>query len=141
MGLGVTWWKDICSIGTNINTKWFSQGVIKHVGRGNQTKFWCDVWVGTVSLQDRFLRLFSISLQKDRVVADLRVLEVGMVHWNLVWRRRLFVWEENLVTELLKVINPVVISEVNDRWGWVYNGGAEFTVKSTLYSRTTCSPS
>jgi hypothetical protein len=88
------WWKDICSIGTNIDTNWFSEGAVKHVGRGNQTKFWYNVWAGSVSLQERFPHLFSISIQKNSTVADLRVLEGGVAHWNLLWRRRLFVWEE-----------------------------------------------
>jgi hypothetical protein len=108
------WWNDICFIGTNVNSDWFSQGVIKNVGRGNQTRFWHDTWVGNVSLQARFPRLYSISTQKDSVVADLRVSEDGGVLWNLVWRRRLFVWEETLVTELLEIINPVVFSEESD---------------------------
>ncbi|WJX13510.1 hypothetical protein P8452_03894 [Trifolium repens] len=128
------WWKYICSIGTNINTNWFSQGAVKHVGRGNQTKFWYNVWAGSVSLQERFPRLFSISIQKNSTVADLRVLEGGVAHWNLLWRRRLFVWEEELVTEPIEVINSVVISEDHDRWGWSFNGGGDFTVKSTYWS-------
>jgi hypothetical protein len=125
------WWKDICSIGTNMDTHWFTQGAVKHVGCGNQTKFWFDVWVGSVSLQERFPRLFSISTQKDCTVEDLRVLEGGVANWNLQWRRRRFVWEEALMTELMEVINSVVFSTNQDRWGWSFNGGADFTVKST----------
>jgi hypothetical protein len=85
------WWKDICSIGTNINTNWFSQGVIKHIGRGNQTRFWSDVSIGSVTLQERFPRLYSISTQKDIFVAELREEVEGRSDWKYVWRRRMFV--------------------------------------------------
>ncbi|PNX58539.1 F-box family protein [Trifolium pratense] len=53
------------------------------------------------------------------------------VLWNLVWRRRLFVWEANLLDELLMILNPTVLSSVADRWGWRPELGEEFSVKST----------
>jgi hypothetical protein len=34
----------------------------------------------------------------------------------------------------MEVINSVVISEDHDRWGWSFNGGGDFTVKSTYWS-------
>ncbi|CAJ2647958.1 unnamed protein product [Trifolium pratense] len=129
-----TWWKDIWSISVNLNTNWFTQGVIKRIGCGDQTKFWRDIWVGTVPLQERFPRLFSVSTQKDCNVEDLREMVEGAVNWRFAWRRRLFVWEENLVVELLQIINQVVLSDDRDKWGWAYNGGGEFTVTSCYWA-------
>jgi hypothetical protein len=129
-----SWWKDICSIGVNLDSNWFSEGVVKRIGSGDRTKFWRHIWVGTGTLQERFPRLFSLSTQKECSVADLRVLENGRTSWQFVWRRRLFVWEENLVTDLKEVVNSVVLTEESDRWGWSYNDGGEFTVKSTYWS-------
>ncbi|GAU18717.1 hypothetical protein TSUD_80050 [Trifolium subterraneum] len=42
--------------------------------------------------------------------------------------------QENLVAELREVINLVMLSEERNRWGWLYNGGGDFTVKSTYCS-------
>jgi hypothetical protein len=58
------WWKDICSIGSNFSQNWFSQGVVKKLGNGENTSFWRDKWVGNSSLQTKFPRLYSISTQK-----------------------------------------------------------------------------
>ncbi|MCI12865.1 putative non-LTR retroelement reverse transcriptase, partial [Trifolium medium] len=122
-GLGV---RDIRAVNISLLAKWrwrlleddnamWKEGVIKRIGCGDQTKFWRDIWVGTVPLQDKFPRLFSVSTQKDCNVVDLREMVEGVVNWRFVWRRRLFVWEENLVMELLEIINQVVLSEECDK--------------------------
>ncbi|KAK2446576.1 hypothetical protein QL285_017365 [Trifolium repens] len=124
------WWKDIHSIGENLEVNWFMQGVRKVMGNGMNTNFWCDVWVGSVSLRERFPRLFSISLQQNDSVSALRGAEDGVERWNFVWRRRLFVWEENLLSDLREVINNVTLVNERDRWGWIPNAGGDFSVKS-----------
>jgi hypothetical protein len=65
------WWKDLCSIGTNLSHNWFSQGVVKKLGNKARTSFWHDNWVGNVPLQSRFPRLYSISTQKNVSVAEI----------------------------------------------------------------------
>ncbi|GAU45475.1 hypothetical protein TSUD_190940 [Trifolium subterraneum] len=125
------WWKDICSIGHNLNNNWFSNNVVKKLGNGVDTSFWEDTWVGNRSLKDRFPRLYSISIQKEAKVAELHSF-VNTVHWTLLWRRRLFVWEENLLLQLLELINPITLLGEIDRWGWVPEKDDLFTVKSTF---------
>jgi hypothetical protein len=126
------WWKDICSIGTNLNQNWFSQSAFKKLGNGINTSFWLDTWVGMLPLQARFPRLFSISNQKNVSVADSHSQSLGTDRWRLVWRRRLFEWEKILVADLLEVINAVSLSpNIDDSWGWKPERGADFTVKST----------
>jgi hypothetical protein len=66
-----SWWRDVCSIGINLNVDWFSQQAIKRIGNGLQTSFWKDRWIGNFSLLERFPRLFSISTQKEATVAAL----------------------------------------------------------------------
>ncbi|MCI03482.1 putative non-LTR retroelement reverse transcriptase, partial [Trifolium medium] len=124
------WWKDICSIGNNLNNNWFAQSVVKKLGNGMSTSFWGEVWVGDLALKDRFPRLFSISIQKEATVAALRS-DTDIGSWNLLWRRRLFVWEEELLGQLQDLISPVTLSEVGDRWGWIPGNGDVFTVSST----------
>jgi hypothetical protein len=83
------WWRDICSIGSNLDFNWFANGVEKRMGNGRNTSFWEDSWVGDTPLRQSFPRLFSISLQKVESVADLWNVN-GEEGWNLRWRRRLF---------------------------------------------------
>ncbi|MCI03186.1 ribonuclease H protein, partial [Trifolium medium] len=92
------WWKDICSIGCNLNNDWFAKNVVKLLGNGTSTRFWEDNWVGNTPLKERFPRLYSMSIQKDA-----------------------------------KVINPINLSDAEDRWGWVPDKGEEFSVKSTFF--------
>jgi hypothetical protein len=126
------WWKDICSIGSNFSQNWFSQGVVRKLGNGVNTRFWRDTWVGEIPLQCKFPRLFSISTQKDLSVADMKSQNLAMEGWNLVWRRRLFEWEKAQLLELMEVINGVILlTNVEDKWGWKPEKGADFTVKST----------
>jgi hypothetical protein len=126
------WWRDICSIGQNLDNNWFTNGVIRKLGNGLKTSFWRDKWAGDFTLKDRFPRLFSISNQKNEVVAVVSNPPVDNIRWNLVWRRRLFEWEKDLVNELLVVLNQTgALIDVEDRWGWRFEGGANFTVKST----------
>ncbi|PNX87107.1 ribonuclease H, partial [Trifolium pratense] len=124
------WWKDICSIGTNLNSDWFSQQAFKKIGNGMKTSFWTDKWVGEFSLREKFPRLFSISLQKNVSVADVWDAS-GIEIWTLVWRRRLFVWENTLLDELLLMLNQISLSADDDQWVWRPEIGGCFSVKST----------
>jgi hypothetical protein len=125
------WWKDVCSIGTNLNNNWFAQNVVKKLGNGTLTSFWEDTWVGNLPLKDLFPRLFSISTQKEATVAELYANNENG-HWNFTWRRSFFVWEDELLDQLRDMINPVNLSEVVDRWGWLPENGDTYTVKSTF---------
>jgi hypothetical protein len=124
------WWKDISSIGKNINHNWFSQQVVKKIGNGRQTSFWLDNWLGDFSLRDRFPRLFSVSTQKEASVATLWS-SLNDERWTLTWRRRLFVWENNLLEEFMLLLNPVSMSLQEDQWVWRPDDGGNFSVKST----------
>jgi hypothetical protein len=128
------WWKDICSIGVNLDSNWFAQGVKKIIGNGNQTTFWSDFWLGFVRLQIVLPRLYSIAIQKDCTVADMRIAVDGEFIWNFEWRRRLFVWEENLVDQLKEALALVVLSDDRDSWVWVPNNSGAFSVKYTYWS-------
>jgi hypothetical protein len=125
------WWKDVCSIGENLGINWFSQNVSKKVGNGAQTNFWVDRWIGEIPLKDRFPRLFSISRQKEATVAEIWDPGSADFKWRLLWRRRLFVWEENVVEELKGVLNEAIVSAEVDCWSWRPDKNNIFTVSST----------
>lgn len=48
----------------------------------------------------RFSRLFSLSLDKGGVVASFVDWKDGVGEWKWRWRRELFKWELELVSEL-----------------------------------------
>jgi hypothetical protein len=81
---------------------WFSSEIVRKMGYGAQTSFWKDCWVGLTPLCENFPRLFSICLQSDATVSSLWSPNSNG-NWNLVWRRRLFVWETVLLEDLMLV--------------------------------------
>ncbi|MCI06863.1 putative non-LTR retroelement reverse transcriptase, partial [Trifolium medium] len=113
----------------------YGVGVVGRTELGEDYKpwFWEEKWVGDISLRDRFPRLFSISIQKDVSVADVRNPTSDLERWRLLWRRRIFEWENCLLSELLELINTATFLDVEDQWGWVSEGGQAFTVKSTYW--------
>ncbi|XP_047961835.1 uncharacterized protein LOC125206637 [Salvia hispanica] len=57
----------------------------------------------------------------------------GVWRWNLLWRwrRRLFVWEEELVEELLMVVNLIVLKEnTSDVRVWSEDNHTLFSVSN-----------
>jgi hypothetical protein len=124
------WWKNLCSIGHNLDYNWFARSVNIKLGNGVNTSFWLDIWIGNSSLKDLFPRLYSISNKKEAIVADLWGMAEG-VKWNMVWRRRLFDWEQTHVEELMTVLQPIVLTAQEDKWSWILELDGDFSVKST----------
>ncbi|KAL8473220.1 hypothetical protein ACS0TY_030157 [Phlomoides rotata] len=56
------------------NEEWFFGGLEKEMGDGVSTFFWEDVGVGEVRLNDRFSRLFNLSVEKGCTVTSMRTL-------------------------------------------------------------------
>ncbi|KAK2426239.1 hypothetical protein P8452_40952 [Trifolium repens] len=125
-----SWWKNICCLDNH--GEWFKQVVTKIVGRGNLCKFWKDIWVGNQSLEHRFPRLFSMSVQQGETITEVGSWMNRVWRWELRWRRGFFVWEEQLLHELEDVIHNVNIVDTDDRWVWNPDLVGGFSVK-TLY--------
>ena len=103
----------------------------KKVGSGSSTKFWLDNWLDVGVLKEKFPKLFSKSTQQDCHVADMEHLSQDAWHWNFSWRRHLFVWEEQLLHEMLQIINQYNFMEgLDDTTIWRYDASGEFTCKS-----------
>jgi hypothetical protein len=124
------WWKDLCRIDVLEDGSWFGRNVVRKVGRGDSTRFWKDRWVGDAPLCERFPRLYSISLQKDAFISDIRVSDGGGDRWGWRWRRNLFAWENDLLRELLVESPMVPLSVEKDVWIWCPGDGGVFTVNS-----------
>jgi len=92
-----SWWRDIVALHRE---ELFSDHVSREVGNERLTRFWTDVWVGGVTLRDQFYRLFELSLFKEMSVFDICQLGWGEDGEAWKWRRRLFVWEGEMVGDL-----------------------------------------
>ena len=102
------------------------------VGNGKSIKFWKDKWVGELSFEILFPRLYSLSIQKECFVFDVYQIYGGIIKWNLLFRRSLFVWEKELVEDRMRfILNSIVI--VADREGslvWLAEGDEVYSVRS-----------
>ncbi|MCH80638.1 putative ribonuclease H protein [Trifolium medium] len=87
--------------------------------------------LGDTPFKERFPRLYSISIQQAATVAEIYTNNAPN-QWNLLWRRRLFVWEEELLLQLLQLIATTILLDREDRWKWVPDKGEVFTVNSTF---------
>jgi hypothetical protein len=126
--VGSIWWKDLCLL--DKNTSWFNSAIGKNIGNGNSTSFWNEQWIGDQSLRQRFPRLFGISTQKDEVISKLGRIIDGRWHWELLWRRNLFVWEEDQYRQFREIIETFAPTTHNDSWLWMGDGILGFTVNS-----------
>lgn len=61
-----------------------------------------------------FPRHFLVSNRQESRVAEFGSWVEGVWRWDLLWCRRLFVWEEALVSDLLQLIIPVAIKWEED---------------------------
>ena len=68
------WWRDITTLRSE---EWFHGNVSQVVGDGNNTLFWTDVWVGGMSLRERFTRLYELSVLKSEYVFNMHLLRWG----------------------------------------------------------------
>ncbi|GAU37579.1 hypothetical protein TSUD_213200 [Trifolium subterraneum] len=75
---GSAWWREIVRIRdeeSDVGERgWFAASIERRVGNGVDTFFWTDPWLGGVPLSVKYRRLFDLSLNKHRTVAEMREL-------------------------------------------------------------------
>jgi hypothetical protein len=102
------WWKDIGDIELCVeNRNWLEEVFVRKIGNGISTRFWKDCWIGDSPFCFKFPRLFSLSVQKEAFVSE--VLE-GRCRWSLLWRRELYLWEDEWATHLLGPLENMVLT-------------------------------
>lgn len=111
------WWKDLVSLSKGDEEDWFNE-LERRVGNGSSTSFWKVAWRGEVPFMIKYHRLFSISINQEATVQDLCIPISMGGGWAFNWRRRLFVWVNALLTELLGELEGFVASSDEDRWKW-----------------------
>ena len=70
---------------------------MRKVGDGADTVFWYDCWVGGVPFSVRLCRMFYLAVDKSTTVRSLFLLGWGEGGEAWVWRRRLWVLEEEML--------------------------------------------
>jgi len=125
------WWKDIVTLDHGGGGSWFNVEVIRRVGNGQNTSFWNAKWRGDTTFKIKYPRLYAISNQKEAKVADFLVFNGFGTEWNFSWRRRLFVWEEELINNLMLDIQGFDRAPGEDEWVWKLEDGGRFSVSST----------
>ncbi|AES69544.1 hypothetical protein MTR_3g031290 [Medicago truncatula] len=111
--------------------------VSKKLGDGSDTLFWFDKWLGSVSLCERFPRLFDLAENKSITVAGLFSLgvEQGGEAWR--WGRRLWAWEEEELEECRALLTDVSLQvSVSDRWVWLPDPVEGYTVRGSYHLLT-----
>jgi hypothetical protein len=120
------WWKNIIALDKVAPGKnWLLESIGHSLGNGNSTSFWNTKWIGDTPLAVAYPRLFSLSNHKDKVVRDFLDTNGS---WVFSWRRNLFLWEEELVDNLIELLESVVFTLEEDCWKWLVDG--DFSVKS-----------
>nr|KYP34281.1 Putative ribonuclease H protein At1g65750 family [Cajanus cajan] len=105
--------------------------VLKASGMGDRIQFWSDAWVEEEPLANRFPRIFSNSLQKSNVVADMGHWRRGRGQWRFQWSRAWFTWELNDVQQFMNIVEEGVLTEgVQDSRLWTLDSSGCFSVRS-----------
>jgi hypothetical protein len=119
---GSSWWKEVAKIRDRDGVDgsgWFEESVVRKVGDGRESFFWTDVWLGGQPLCRRFRLLFDLAKKKSFTIATMHVLgwEEGGAGWR--WRRRLWVWEEEMLEECKTLLSDISLqNNVLDHWQW-----------------------
>lgn len=101
------------------------------VGNGRLIRFWNDVWLDNQSLSLAQPRLFSLSNQKNLVIADIISPSANGHDWNLTFRKDLFDWEIDLLGPLVSNLEEIFISKsFPNKRVWILVSSGVFSCKS-----------
>jgi hypothetical protein len=126
------WWKDMCRLG-EVNRvdrgDWCRAIMVKKLGNNSKTSFWKDVWIYDAPLSVVFPRLFSMSNQLDGTVNQFGGWVNDVWNWEFVWRRNPFVWEEELIGQLLTKVARAEVKLCEDAWVSLIGDDDVYSVK------------
>ena len=123
------WWRNLMNLEDEdgVGAKWLASRVRRKIGNEINISFWKDMWLGEASLYLMFPRLFSLSTQKEAKVGDMVMFQVGVAVWNTIWRRHSFLWEVNLIDNLMALLEGVILGTEEDRWEWLPDDSGLFS--------------
>lgn len=129
-------WKSICkNVLSHPFAKDFGKSKIrKNVGRGTNTLFWHELWVGEAPLKMMFPRLFKICINPLATIESLGIWDGHEWHWIIPWKRNLRPQdcvEKEAMFNLLKSVTLDLACE--DSMVWTPDKGGSFSVKSATF--------
>ncbi|GJX15997.1 RNA-directed DNA polymerase, eukaryota [Tanacetum coccineum] len=92
------------------------------IGNGAHTQFWNEFWLGDSVLKDMFPRLYALENCKDCYVADKLMSSVTSSFRRTVRGGA----KAQQLSRLLETPEPVILSNMEDRWVWDMNGDGVF---------------
>lgn len=135
-------WKQICkSVLSHPVTKQFAPTKMrKAVGRGNNTLFWQDLWVGDKTLKTLFPRPYSITTNPSATIESLGIWDGHEWHWLFAWRRSLRPRDIEEKNSLLSLLSNVTLDlSSDDSLVWTPQKSGIFSVKSATFEIAKCS--
>ena len=108
------------------------------LGKGIKIRIWKDNWGGVEPLAEKFLNLFSLSLNKNAYVAECWCIVTHS--WNLGLRRNMLNNEIANMTSILEILHSWTPLDCDDSLKWTPNVNENFTTKSTFLNLTKRSP-
>ncbi|KAL9681972.1 hypothetical protein QQ045_013765 [Rhodiola kirilowii] len=128
-------WKDILkTVKENSEVALaFREGVKLKLGRGNEIKFWEDVWLGDRALKDQYPKLYLLAVDNQAVVREMGSWIGRVWQWQLKFRRGLYQWEEVYKTELEEGLRHVQLKDSeDDRVVWSFSSDGRFSTNSLM---------
>nr|GEU58001.1 RNA-directed DNA polymerase, eukaryota, nucleotide-binding alpha-beta plait domain protein [Tanacetum cinerariifolium] len=99
----------------------------KKIGNGEHTMFWEDSWKGNVPLKTLYTRIYALEAEKNISVAAKFVLPSFCSSLRRIPRGGV---EQNQLSELLAILEGLVLPNMLDRRSWSLSGSGEFSVSS-----------
>ncbi|GKB42027.1 RNA-directed DNA polymerase, eukaryota [Tanacetum coccineum] len=97
----------------------------KHIGNGNDTRFWFDCWIGDIPLRDKFPRLFALELDKEASMA----VKLSTPIENSFRRSARGGLEQHLLADMNSMLDSVALLNSGDRWVCDLASDGNFRVK------------
>ena len=86
-----------------------------------------------VRLQDKFPRLFSISLVKNTPISECGSWDGCVWHWNLTWSGNFFEWELDHLYQLQGLLDQVcLIDDQFDKVWWSFDNSINYSIRSFI---------
>ncbi|KAK2426689.1 hypothetical protein QL285_025332 [Trifolium repens] len=128
-----SWWREIVNIRDGvggIGGGWFRECVSRKVGDVSDTLFRIDPWLGGDPLCERFRRLFDLAENKSCTVAEMFSAGWEVGGKASVWRRQLWVWEEEMLGECQYLLFPFTVqAQSSDVWRWQPDPDAGYSIR------------
>ncbi|GJU33182.1 hypothetical protein Tco_1176771 [Tanacetum coccineum] len=105
--------------------------VRRHVGNGEDTKFWEDTWLSDVVLKVTFPRIYALELEKNVNVANKKKDSTLMFSFL---RSPIGGVEEEQYNLVQSCVINILLPQIRDRWVWSLVSSGEFSVKLLLSS-------